>query len=429
MYPLIFDLHRRTIHVAVCMLFIASGIGSAMAQAQALATTDAMPTTLRQAFETIWSNQPEAAALSARRDAAAAQQRAAQSWTPEPVSVELDTTTDRVNRNLGTREYEVGIAVPLWLPGERQQSRILAGSGMRAVESRLAAARLAVAATVREAWWNLQRARAEVDTVEAELDSARRLADDVRRRYTGGDLAQGDVYQANGAVAAAESAVAKAQADVIEAGQGLRTLMAVPGLAWRDDQVDYRAEPVPGDLAVELDSHGELLALQDRAALAQATAALTATQSRANPELTLATIRDRGAFDERWQQTIRVGVRIPLGSGPRHEALAAAARAETVELSALLNLERVRLAGVRDAARARIDATRTQLQAAERRAQLARDSRGFFDKSFRAGETDLPTRLRIEVEAADAERQAVRARIELAAAISQWRQALGLLPE
>ena len=34
-----------------------------------------------------------------------------------------------------------------------------------------------------------------------------------------------------------------------------------------------------------------------------------------------------------------------------------------------------------------------------------------------------------EAEAADAERQAVRARIELAAAISAWRQALGLLPQ
>jgi cobalt-zinc-cadmium efflux system outer membrane protein len=57
------------------------------------------------------------------------------------------------------------------------------------------------------------------------------------------------------------------------------------------------------------------------------------------------------------------------------------------------------------------------------------NARGFFDKSFRLGETDLPTRLRIESEAADAERQAARARIELASAISAWRQALGLLPQ
>ena len=94
-----------------------------------------------------------------------------------------------------------------------------------------------------------------------------------------------------------------------------------------------------------------------------------------------------------------------------------------------MNLERARLAGERDSAKARTESARLQLAAAERRAQLARESRGFFDKSFRLGETDLPTRLRIEAEAAEADRQAARSRIELAAAISAWRQALGLLPQ
>ena len=102
---------------------------------------------------------------------------------------------------------------------------------------------------------------------------------------------------------------------------------------------------------------------------------------------------------------------------------------QTDEAQAQLALERERLSAEREAARVRVDASRTQLAAAERRALLARESRGFFDKSFRLGETDLPTRLRIEAEAAEAERQAARTRLELAAAISAWRQALGLLPQ
>ena len=77
----------------------------------------------------------------------------------------------------------------------------------------------------------------------------------------------------------------------------------------------------------------------------------------------------------------------------------------------------------------RVESSRTQLAAAEKRTQLARESRGFFDKSFRLGESDLPTRLRIELESVEAERQNARARIDLAAAISALRPALGLLPE
>jgi cobalt-zinc-cadmium efflux system outer membrane protein len=163
--------------------------------------------------------------------------------------------------------------------------------------------------------------------------------------------------------------------------------------------------------------------------VAERTVALTATQSRANPELMLATTRDRGARGEASQQTITLGIRIPFGTGPRFDARTANARAEAMEIQAQLALERERLTAEREAARVRVESSRTQLMAAERRAQLARESRGFFDKSFRLGETDLPTRLRIEAEAAEAERQAARTRIELAAAISAWRQAQGLLPQ
>ena len=70
-----------------------------------------------------------------------------------------------------------------------------------------------------------------------------------------------------------------------------------------------------------------------------------------------------------------------------------------------------------------------KVSASEKRALLATETRTFFDKSFRFGETDLPTRLRIELEATDANRQAADAKINYAVAISNLRQALGLLPE
>ena len=385
------------------------------------------------AFEAAWARQPEAAALSARREAAQAQHQAARSWTPEPVAVELSAKTDALNRNLGTREFVGGAAIPLWLPDERSRSQALAGAEGRAVESRTSAAQLRVAAAVREAWWQGQRARVDADAARAQLDNARRIAADVGKRLKAGDLARADQHQADGAVAAAEAAAAQAEAALVVARQALRTLVAMPGLALHSLEIDPTAlgtETDPAAAAVtDLDTHSDLLTLKDRASVAEGTAALAATQSRANTELMIATTRDRGARGDAWQQTVTVGVRIPLGAGPRHDARTAAARAEVIELQAQLSLGRARLAGEREAARARTDGARAQLVATERRAQLARESRGFFDKSFRLGETDLPTRLRIEAEAADAERQAARARIDLAAAISSWRQALGLLPQ
>jgi cobalt-zinc-cadmium efflux system outer membrane protein len=401
------------------------------AQGQATTATAASeaPATvmnLRQAFEAAWARQPEAMALQPRRDAARAQRQAAQSWTPEPAALEVSNKTDRLNRNGGARELEVGVAVPLWLPGERSKSAALADAEGAAIESRATAAQLRVAATVREAWWQWQRARIEVESAREQLDNTRRIAADVARRTKAGDLARADQHQADGAVAAAESGLAQAEAGLAAAQQHLRALAGRAPVA--SDAVSA-TEALPTAASGEIDAHAALQELKDRATVAERTAALAATQSRANPELMLATTRDRGAFGEASQQTITLGVRIPFGGGPRHDARSANARAEATEVQAQLAVERDRLSAEREAARVRVDASRTQLAAAERRALLARESRGFFDKSFRLGETDLPTRLRIEAEAAEAERQAARTRLELAAAISAWRQALGLLPQ
>jgi outer membrane protein, heavy metal efflux system len=152
-------------------------------------------------------------------------------------------------------------------------------------------------------------------------------------------------------------------------------------------------------------------------------------QRRANPELTLLTTRERGGAGERYGQTVTLGLRLPLGRSSESGARAATARAELIEAEQLLALERQRVAADIAAHSARLTAARAAQDATARRAALARDTRAFYDKSFRLGETDLPTRLRVELDAFEAERQHARAGITVGQAISSLRQALGLLPE
>jgi cobalt-zinc-cadmium efflux system outer membrane protein len=365
--------------------------------------------------------------MDGRGDAVRARQVAARAWTPEPAALELSGKTDRLGGNQGTRELDVGVAVPIWLPGERGRSAALAEAESAVLESRSTAAKLRVAATVRGAWWTWQRAHLDAEVARDQLDNARRLSADVARRLKAGDLARADQHQAEGAVAAAESALAQAHAALTAARLQLRAITGLSSLAATGTAPATEAEPTAAEAAA--DTHAALLELQDRSTLAERAAALATAQSRANPELTLSASRERSAFGEAYGQAITLGVRIPFGGGPRHDLRVANARADAVEAQAQWTFERERLAAERDAARAQADAARAQLAAAERRARLAAESRGFFDKSFRLGETDLPTRLRIEAEAGEAERQAARARNELAAALSAWRQALGLLPQ
>jgi cobalt-zinc-cadmium efflux system outer membrane protein len=402
--------------MAVCSVVVQAQTAVVAATPEATAS----PFSLRQVFDAAWARQPQAQALQARRDAARALQQAAKAWTPEPAALELSTQTDRLNRNQGALEVEVGVAVPLWLPGRRSRSAALADAENAATESRASAAQLRLAATVRDAWWQWQRAGIEAATEGGRLDNTRRIAADVAQRTKAGDLARADQHQADGAVAGAEASLAAAR----------QQLRAIGGAAPASiDAVEALAEPESGAALADIEAHAELQELKDRAAVADRSAALTASQSRANPELLLATTRDRGASGDAAQQTITLALRIPFGGGPRVEARIAGARAEAAEVQAQLALQRERVFAVRESARLRVEGTRRQLDATERRARLARESRGFFDRSFSLGQTDLPTRLRIEAEANDAERQAARTRIELAAAISAWRQALGLLPQ
>ena len=409
-------------------------LAASSAAADPHAVNAANSTTLKQAFDAAWQRQPEALAQLARQDAAAAAQQAATRWTAEPVALELSSKTDRLNQNLGRDETVAGISVALWLPGERTRTLAVADAQARAATSRVRAAQLRTAAQVREAYWVWQRAHLDHGLAGALLSQAQQLAKDVAKRVRAGDMARADQHQADGALASAEAALAEATGARVSAAQRLRALTGwMPQTAAQPATgVAAGAEPVP---AVPADAdqlyarHPVVAELQDSAELAQRSAELAHVQTRANPELTLAASRDRGQWDEAYQHSITLGLRIPLGSSSSNLAKRASAQADAIEAEALARLERERLQGDVEAARVGLASAQTQLEASQQRAQLARESRTFFQKSFQLGETDLPTRLRIEREAIDAERQVARSQIDRAAAQSALLQTLGLLPQ
>lgn len=378
--------------------------------------------TLRDAFEEAWSRNPEARAAAARRQAAEAGRAATQRLTAEPAALELQAKTGRSGS--GGREFEAAVAFPVWLPGERSRAASLANAQFEAVDFRIRAAQLRLAGSVREGWWGLKRAEVDLAAARDRLVNAQQLASDVARRVRAGDLARADQHQAESAVAQAQAAVAEADAIRTSAVGALRALVLASPPAG--------APPLPEPLPRAADpptQHPVVAEALSRAAVARRTLELTSAQRRANPELTVGASREKGENGDAAKQSLIVGIRVPFGGGPRQDARVASAQAEALEAEATAEAEQSRVASEVSTARARLEAARVQVEAAERRAQLARETRGFFDKSFRLGESDLPTRLRVELEAAEAQRALAKSRVEAAAAVSQLRQALGLLFE
>ncbi len=416
-----------------CAWALTGGATAAMAQTAPAPAAPDLPALFAQA----WQRQPEAQALQLRRQAAQAERDSADAWTPEPAALDLQAKTDRIGSRQGARETTVGVVLPLWLPGERARKAALGDAALEAAQSRTQAAQLELAARVREAWWGWQRARSDLAQAQSQRASAQALAADVARRYQAGDMARSEHYQAEAGVAQAQALLAEAQGASDAARLALQALAGAPVPPAPDVPAVAGTEPEPEpspapSLALPLpvpEAHPALADWLHQARVARRQAELVAVQGRANPELSLSAARERGTADERYQRSITLGVRLPLGAGVRAQAREAAALAQALELETRAERERERLGADIQAAQARARAATAQRQAMVRHAELARATRGFVAKAFALGEADWPTRLRVEQDAAQAERQLARARIEAAAALSALRQALGLLPQ
>ena len=196
------------------------------------------------------------------------------------------------------------------------------------------AAKLRTAGQVRQAWWAWQRAKAELAAAQDRTRSAGELAQDVVRRVRVGDLAQADRNQADGALASARSALAIAQAEEVTQREALLALTGIETIPAQADsaqpeQSGVRVQPASAQSSgALLANHPALLELQHKALAARRSAELVSHQKYANPELTLATTRDRGGYGERYNQTITVGVRIPFGMGSRHTEQLSSANAQ-----------------------------------------------------------------------------------------------------
>ena len=390
--------------------------------------------TLKAAFDAAWQLQPEAQTLPVRRDAATARRALAEHWTSDTPALTLAHKTDQLGSRAGLREVEIGISAPLWLPDERTRSWALADAEIAALDARRQAAQLHIAATTREAYWAWQRARVEHTLARERLANAQRLATDVSRRVHAGDLAQVDQHQADVAVATAELVQIESTEALSKSALHLSALSGLPLTARTSDtssDITPPSEPVPELIAdvVTLNRHPALNEARAQQMLARRAAELAQVQTRAKPELVLTAAHGRESDFYPYQQSVMLGLRLPLGDETRHRTKVADTEADAIETGQRLAQELIRLNAELTAAQQRVESARTRLTSADRRARLTREWLGFVDKSFRLGESDLPTRLRVEQDSVEAGRQASLLRIELAAAISQLRQISGLLPE
>lgn len=410
-------MNRRRVHAAArwwggCLLV--AGVFGAVGSAHAGGT-------LAQAMEAAW--QRADAARLAQGDQAAAEglARGAQRWWAQPPTVGVQHRSDRFNEAQGRQEWALELSVPLWQSGQRSASAQAAQAALARAQAAQHAARWRLAGEVRETAWRMQTLQVDLAQASAAVESAARLAADVKRRVQVGELPRTDALAAQAEELAARQRQAEAQVQWQAAQLQWQRLT---GLAQLPTSLD---EAVPSEARPGNDHP----ALQELAGTAQDAArqrdVVRATGTTA-PELTLGWQHDVGQRGQAAQRSVTLGVRLPLGRDDRQQALLAQAEAAADVAHNREQREREQVQASATVAAAAVRQAQAGAQAATEQAALLRERADLLQRAFTLGEQPLVDLLRAQTAARDAERTAARQQAQLGLARAQWLQSLGQIP-
>jgi outer membrane protein TolC len=396
------------------LLFASCAIAGILAPCAAWAQSGSLAT----AVEAAWSRSVQAASAGGHLSLAAAQETASNALWAAPPSVELSHRSDRLQANLGRSESEAGVAWPLLMPGQRGARQAAAQAERQAAEATMAAARLRIAGEVREAAWTFVARQAESSVAERHERNLRELSDDVERRVKAGDLARSDALAARAELLAASAALAEAQ-QRLEAARGQWKLLT--GLELVPDPTEGAARPTDAP-------HPELALAEINVQGARSKLEVVRGSRGDPPELLLRYRRETAATGLPSENTIGIGVRIPLGTDDRNLPREKSALVEVDVASAEEQRLRRRLESEALSASFTLRSAERQAEAEAARTELLRERAALIDKSFRAGESALPDLLRATAAAAQAEAALASQRATLGLARARLNQINGKMP-
>lgn len=384
-------------------------------------TTPPAPTDWRQAIDAAWQRSVQAAETGGQRRSALAERAAAASaWAGAP-SFEFDQLRKR-QAGSGSRETEVGVALPLWLPGQRDARQAAADAQAAAAAAATDAARLLLARSVVDAAAAVWAQRAEAEVAQLQSDELRAVAQDVARRVKAGDLARADALAADAEHLASLDTLSRA---TLARQNAEARWTALTGLATPPPPPPRPPDEQPP--AREPATHPLLHEAAARLALAQKRLEAARLSRRDAPELVVRAHQEVGG-GEPDTRGIGVALRIPFATAERNEALLGAALAEVELAEANEAGLRRELALEQAAAEREAEASRRQAGHEATRARLLRERAALIQQSFDAGQTPLPETLRALSQAAQAEAAARRQAVAAALAALRVELARGLMP-
>lgn len=374
---------------------------------------------LRTALDQAWERNPEAQVLEARRAESDAQAVAANSLLPGAPALVVGHRSDQLNDDVGAREWEAGIEMPVWLPSQRGARQREARAGRSGLEASIRALRLKLAGELRESIGQLRAVQAQIRLDEARVQTAERLAEDVAKRVRAGELARTDLNLAQNEWRSAQATLLQNRSQLLQAQQSYAALTG-DTMPPEDSAERARAQALSDDHPLLEEAR---LAIE----VAQAQVEVARQSRRDNPELALSTRRERNDL-EPYANTVALELRLPLATDARNLPLTSAAQTALTGARSEYRRLGIALEHRRQQAEQALEAADQLLALAQQQREAARENLGLIQKAFDLGETDLFTLLRARSAAFEAEQGYSQQEIAQALARARLNQAQGVLP-
>ncbi len=375
--------------------------------------------TLHGVIDATYQRSPQRHVLAARINEADALRAQADSLFAADPAVFALNQNDEIMGADGRQEWEWGVEMPLWLPGQKAARRAVAAQSATAVAASEQALMLTVAGVVRSLVWDLVLGENSVILAGREYEVAQALASDVKRRVELGDLAQTDLILAEQEMLDKDAAYRQLK---IQLQQELQSYRIITGLESVPARYTETTPALP-----QLDANPVLA--EARAEIEKAAAMRDQTKrDRASPSLTVGTKHERDGYGEDFADTLGVEFRLPIAL--RSHAAPALASAE-VRLAEARSARDVLLREFETELEQRklaLAATREEIKLAQQRNQLAQKNLELARRAFSLGETDLISLLRIQTQAFAVERTLRRRELELGRHIARLNQVIGVIP-
>lgn len=404
-------LHHMSVAGAVVLSVLVSSAGA----------VDGPPPTLNAVIEAALERHPRASVHAAHEQKVEALSQRASSLVAGRPSLDVMYKTDQVGSGDGFREWEAGVTLPLWKPGQRDAETRVANDAALAVGQHERGLRLEVAGEVREQVWDTALMKNNLKLAAEERDAAAALEKSVSRRVELGEIARSDLLLARDSSLGKQAAYLRAEKVYNDAMRRYRTFTGVEHLPRQ------RGETPAADAAVS-DDH-PLLA--EAAAAVQEARTRTASvrhRSGGTPELFVGGSGERGTSDEDFNNRLGFIVSVPIGTRAAVKPEIADAELVLAEAQAEYATRARQLQMTFDEARQEMVSVEEEYQLARQQNELAQQSMHMARVAFDAGERSLLELLRVQSLAFAAQRREQELKITRQRAIARFNQAAGVLP-